>query len=290
MEERNIGYVPQNYGLFPNMSVRANIEFGIKVRGVPRQERERRVRELVRLLGLEGLLDRRSQELSAGQQQRVALARALAIRPKLLLLDEPLSNLDPKSVRQSISYLRGLVDELSIGSLVVSHEISSLLEVADAVFFMESGKLYSLGSAEEALRNPRYLSAARYLGFETFLKVLRIDGNEAIVEGLGSVDLSLLGNRPARLDSSLALYLALRPMGVVVEDAGVGLDAVRCHLSVEGTAQGSYMWIEGMWRVRVRLPDGAEVLAVASRRVKAREAVTLCIDTNKVALVAGERF
>ncbi len=140
-EKRGIALVPQSYALFPHMSVRDNIAYGLKLRGVPEREREERVRRIAELLGIAHLLDRRPATLSGGEQQRVALARALVMKPRLLLLDEPLSALDPASRASALRLLRRLHRELGFTALHVTHSLAEALYLADRVAYMEDGVL-----------------------------------------------------------------------------------------------------------------------------------------------------
>ncbi|MGC9072133.1 MAG: ABC transporter ATP-binding protein, partial [Acidilobus sp.] len=163
IESRGVGYVPQNYALFEHMNVRANIEFGLRARGVRASEREKAVAELAHRLDLVGLLDRRPKELSAGQRQRVAIARALAVMPRALLLDEPLSNLDPDSAERALDIISETTRSLGLKTILVSQGVSRPLRIADSVYFMKTGKVINLGSPAEAVRSPRILDAAIYM-------------------------------------------------------------------------------------------------------------------------------
>ncbi|MFP3080494.1 MAG: ATP-binding cassette domain-containing protein [Acidilobus sp.] len=166
INKRGIGYVPQGLGLFDNMTVRGNIEFPLRARGVPRAERETAVNEIAGRLGLSELLERRVTELSGGQMQRVAIARAVVARPKLLLMDEPASNLDPNSVEDLVDLVNYVSRELGVATVIVSQYIAMLLRASTRLVYMESGRLYDLGPAERALSRPLKAQAARYLGYD----------------------------------------------------------------------------------------------------------------------------
>ncbi len=140
-ERRGVALVPQSYALFPHMSVRDNIAYGLRLRGVPERERRERVRRIAELLGIAHLLDRRPSTLSGGEQQRVALARALVVKPRLLLLDEPLSSLDPASRANALQLLKKLHGELGFTALHVTHSLAEALYLADKVAYMEGGVL-----------------------------------------------------------------------------------------------------------------------------------------------------
>ncbi|MEM2272877.1 MAG: ABC transporter ATP-binding protein [Candidatus Bathyarchaeia archaeon] len=155
IEKRNIGYVPQDFGLFPHLNVYENISFGLKVRGYPRNEIDERVKSLLEIVGLEGLEKRRPKELSGGQRQRVALARALATKPSLLLLDEPLSNIDEMTKTEVIANLKNLQRKTGVTTLCVTHNPEDAFKIGDQIAIMYSGRIIQFGKPEEILREPR---------------------------------------------------------------------------------------------------------------------------------------
>jgi len=152
-ERRNLGMVFQDLALWPHLSVKGNIEFGLKAKGLPKIERERRVGEALDLVGMMDYADRKPAELSGGQQQRVALARALAPEPKLLLMDEPLSSLDLElNVRLRNEILR-LQRKLGFGLLYVTHDRDEALDIATRVVSMKQGRIEQEGTVEEIQRH-----------------------------------------------------------------------------------------------------------------------------------------
>ncbi len=161
---RNVGFVFQHYALFRHMSVARNIGFGLEVRKVPRAERDARVRELIGLLGLEGLEHRLPSQLSGGQRQRVAVARSLAPRPRILLLDEPFSAVDAQVREELRRWLRRLHDELHVTSVFVTHDQEEAFSVADRVFVIRHGRLEQAGTPLEILDTPKTEFIARFVG------------------------------------------------------------------------------------------------------------------------------
>ncbi len=168
-EKRGLGMVFQSYALFPHMTVSDNVGYGLKLRGTPRAERQRRVEESLELVGLGHLAARKPRALSGGQQQRVALARAIAIRPKLLLLDEPLSNLDARLRVQMRAEIRRIQHETGLTVVLVTHDQDEALEMSDEMVLMRSGRIMQQGSPTEVFGAPSDRFVADFLGYENFV-------------------------------------------------------------------------------------------------------------------------
>ena len=162
--ERNVGFVFQHYALFRHLTVFENVAFGLRVRGVPRPRVRARVRELLRLVQLEGYERSLPAQLSGGQRQRVALARALAAEPKVLLLDEPFGALDARVRQELRQWLRRLHDELHVTSVFVTHDQEEAFEVADRVVIMNHGHIEQTGSPEEIFEHPANPFVMDFLG------------------------------------------------------------------------------------------------------------------------------
>jgi iron(III) transport system ATP-binding protein len=174
-EKRAIGMVFQSYALWPHMSVYENVAFPLKVRGLARSEIDRRVKEILSIVGLKGFERRYPHQLSGGQQQRVALARALVYEPKLLLLDEPLSNIDAKLRLELRSWIRGLVKRLGITTLYVTHDQAEALSMADKIIILNKGTIVQQGRPEELYRRPVNPFVADFLGTANILEGVLID-------------------------------------------------------------------------------------------------------------------
>jgi len=169
-QRRPTATVFQSYGLFPHMSVFENVAFGLKVRRLPRSEIRRRVQEVLALVDLAGLENRPPNKLSGGQQQRVALARVLAIRPKVLLFDEPLSNLDAKLRVETREHIRRIQKELNITSLYVTHDQAEAMAISDRIVVMNQGKVQQIGTPYEIYARPANAFVADFIGRANFLK------------------------------------------------------------------------------------------------------------------------
>src|SRR5919112_1020441 len=168
-EKRNIAMVFQSYALWPHMTVLGNIGYGLRLRGMRREAVRRRVAEILHLLGLSGLEDRKVTNLSGGQRQRVALGRALAIDPSLLLLDEPLSNLDAK-VRVQLRYeIKALQNRLGFTAIHVTHDREEAMTMADRIVAMDAGRVAQVGPPKEVYDRPNSPFVASFMGAENTL-------------------------------------------------------------------------------------------------------------------------
>jgi ABC-type sugar transport system ATPase subunit len=170
--ERSIGYVPQQQGLFPHLTVQDNLAFPLRVRGVGAVERRRQVGPLVELLGLAPLLDRWPATLSGGERQKVALARALAAKPRLLLLDEPVSALDEPSRERLCAELRRIHEELRVTAIHVSHNLEEAFSVATRAGVLHEGRLVQTGPLSVLLRSPATEFVARFFRTENVLSAV----------------------------------------------------------------------------------------------------------------------
>jgi sulfate transport system ATP-binding protein len=172
-QQRGTGFVFQNYSLFRHMSVAQNIEFGLSIRRIRRQERAQRVDELLDLIGLAGYGDRLPSQLSGGQQQRVALARALAYQPNVLLLDEPFGALDVKIRVQLRQHLRDIQKRLGLTAILVTHDQEEAFDIADRIGIIDQGQLLEVGTPTELYRRPQSLFTATFLGNANILAARR---------------------------------------------------------------------------------------------------------------------
>ena len=167
--KRGIGFVFQNYALFRYMTVYDNIAFGLRVQKADKKKIDERVRELIKLIGLEGLEKRYPSQLSGGQRQRVAFARALAPNPQLLLLDEPFAAIDAKVRKELRSWLREMIEKLGVTSIFVTHDQDEAIEVADEIIITNKGRIDHTGTPIEIYHNPKTAFTASFFGETTFV-------------------------------------------------------------------------------------------------------------------------
>jgi putative spermidine/putrescine transport system ATP-binding protein len=175
-ERRDFGIVFQNYSLFPHLTVQKNVEFGLRVRGVPAVERRKRARETLVLTRIENLAERRITEISGGEQQRVAMARVLAIRPSLLLLDEPLSALDAKLREELRAELLRLLGEMPITTIYVTHDQTEAMSLGHEMIIMNDGRIEQAGTPIDLYLRPASLFVANFLGDSNILAAESTNG------------------------------------------------------------------------------------------------------------------
>lgn len=240
--KRDIGMVFQSYSLFPHMTVLENVEFGLRMRRVPAADRRRRAQESLELVGLGSHGARYAHQLSGGQQQRVALARALVTRPRVLLLDEPLSALDAKVRVQLRDEIRRIQTELGITTVFVTHDQEEALAVADRVAVMRAGRIEQIGTPEELYTRPASAFVAEFVGLSNQLAGT-VDGESVIVH---DQRLPLL----APAEQGAAVHALVRPEDVRLVAAGEGAAGVVLTSSFLGSLR----------RTRVRLDAGAELV------------------------------
>ena len=241
--KRDMGMVFQAYSLFPNMTVLDNIGFGLRVRKTGSKERDARAKELLDLVGLPEQADKFPHQLSGGQQQRIALARALAIQPRVLLLDEPLSALDALVRVQLREEIRRVQTELGITTLFVTHDQSEALSMADRVGVMRQGKLEQLAAPAELYARPATAFVAEFVGTMNHLPGVM---NEDTVTVNGR-HLPVDGEAPA---AGTSVDVLVRP------------EALRLHADENGEALVlSTTFMGAVTRIRVRLTNGVEAVA-----------------------------
>ncbi len=232
--KRNMGMVFQSYSLFPNLSVGENVEFGLRTRKMEKSERLTRVGETLELVQLSALTKRYPHQLSGGQQQRVALARALAVRPEVLLLDEPLSALDAKVRATLRDEIRRIQTELNITTLFVTHDQEEALAISDRVGVMSNGRLEQLGSPVEVYRHPSSAFVARFVGSMNEFPAT-VAGPRAVRVGSAVFEVPAPGG-----GDGTAVMMLVRPEDVRIDEVhsngGTSLPGVVSSLTFQGVS------------------------------------------------------
>ena len=186
--KRDIGMVFQNYAIFPHLTVKENVAYGLKARKVAKKEMDERVAEALKLVQIEHLADRKPNELSGGQQQRVALARAFVIEPSVLLMDEPLSNLDAKLRVQMRTVIKKLQRRLGITTIYVTHDQEEALAISDRIAVMKDGNIMQIGTPNEIYAKPQNPFVAGFIGVSNFLDC-DVDGGKVTIQGEMTIEI-----------------------------------------------------------------------------------------------------
>ncbi|HEY88862.1 MAG TPA: ABC transporter ATP-binding protein [Thermoflexia bacterium] len=254
-EQRGIGFVYQDYMLFPHLSVAQNIAFGLTLRGEPKSVIAERVAELAQLLGIAALLHRAPRTLSGGEQQRAALARALIVKPRLLLLDEPLSALDPETSLSLQRELARLHRELGTTTIHVTHDFEEAVALGDRIAVLNEGRLVQVGAPEEIFRRPATEFVARFVGARNIFtgELQHLDNGYSHLQ-LPALEIAVLTELTGRVHASL------RPEDIVLSEEPLHSSARNCFRGriVEIAERGMHI------AVTVSLPP--EFTCVITRR------------------------
>ncbi len=266
--ERNLGMVFQSYALWPHMTVAKNVAFGLERRKLPRAEIDRKVQAALERVGLAHLADRRPAQLSGGQQQRVALARTLVIEPAVLLLDEPLSNLDAKLRTEMRVELKRLQRELGITTIYVTHDQEEANAAAGRIAVLDGGKIQQIGSPVDMYDHPANRFVAAFLGTANLIEGRIENGRFTSVDGIALDGVA---------GKAGAACVSIRPQHITVGPAGSGIAGVVEEREFLGET------------TRYRIKAGNHLLIVDEphrRDIEPREVgtpVTLAIDTKQIA-------
>lgn len=266
-EDRNVGLVFQSYALFDNMSVLKNVAFGMKMQGVGKDERRSRAQELLELVGIEDQTDKNPQQLSGGQQQRVGLARALAIEPRILLLDEPMTGLDAKLKKRLQQEIGSLLEDLEVTGLYVTHDQEEAMVMCDRIAVLNNGQIEQVGTPNEIYERPANEFVADFVGTSNSLSATVRDG---------TIDLGFATFEANGLADTVDGTAIIRPT-----DFRAGTEGI------EGVVRDRFYLGERI-RSRVELPDGELVtvdLDPATNRPATGETLQINLDTSTIHVI-----
>ena len=239
IQNRDICIVFQSYALFPHMSIGDNVGYGLRMQNVNKEERKQRIKEALELVDLAGFEDRYVDQISGGQQQRVALARALVLKPKVLLFDEPLSNLDANLRRAMREKIRELQQSLGITSLYVTHDQTEAFAVSDEVIVMNKGKIMQKAPAKELYQRPNSLFLANFMGESSILPAT-LQGNTV---NIGGYEVQLTNADQFNLADGDCL-VGIRPEAVYLQENGT--EAQRCTIK-SAVYMGNHWEVVAQW-------------------------------------------
>jgi ABC-type Fe3+/spermidine/putrescine transport system ATPase subunit len=280
--QRQLGMVFQNFALFPHMTIWDNVRFPLMIRGVSKKDSVDRVREALQLIRLEGLSERYPRQLSGGQQQRVGLARALVYRPNVLLLDEPLSNLDAKLREEMRFEIRDLQRRLGITAIYVTHDQQEALALSDRVAIMNSGHLEQVGTPEEIYEHPRSKFVADFIGLSDFIPAW-VESFDAHTTRIAVAGVTLTAPAVDGLQRGQKILLFIRPNDVAIVPSESG-ENILSGVVRQATYLGDRM------DYRVQIADGVEarVQTASGHRYARGDRVHLFLPVERCRLIREE--
>ena len=272
-EERGFGMVFQNYALFPHMSVRRNVGFGLKMQGLPKAQIERKVDEALNIVRLTTQADKLPGQLSGGQQQRVAIARAIVIEPPLVLMDEPLSNLDAKLRLEMRAEIRRIHDLIGSATIYVTHDQEEALSLADRIVVMRDGLVRQVGTSEELYITPAHADVADFMGYRNIIRSRAAPVGAKVRVSVGGADIDAYPIEPVTNGKAV---VAIRPDELIVDPNGsiaVTVETAQYH--------GHDFYCSG------KTSDGTELYFRCRSKLKRGDNIRLKVDPAR-ALVYGD--
>jgi putative spermidine/putrescine transport system ATP-binding protein len=272
-ERRGFGMVFQNYALFPHLSVRRNVAFGLQMRRVSRAETRRRVDEAIRLVHLEEHAGKLPGQLSGGQQQRVAIARAVVLEPSLVLMDEPLSNLDAKLRLEMRTEIRRLHQTLGLTTVYVTHDQEEALSLADRLVVLRDGRTQQIGAPEELHTRPANAHVADFMGYRNLLSLVAGEtrAGRIAVEGQG---IQWSGTPMGHIGRGEAVTAAARPEDLTI---GAGVPAVVEVVEYQGREVA----------VEARTEDGVRLHIKGPNRPAVNDHIKVGVDPDRLLVYAA---
>jgi spermidine/putrescine ABC transporter ATP-binding subunit len=280
-EDRDIGMVFQDYALFPHMTAYENIQFGLKMNEVDSSYHDTKINEMLELIDLPDIGKKYPEELSGGQQQRVALARALVIEPDVLLLDEPLSNLDKKLRDQMQIELKRIQKEAGVTTIHVTHNQTEAMSLADNICVMNDGTVEQIGSPKQVYHNPQNKFVANFLGESNQLdaKLIENNNNKSVAEiNESGIRFSLINGTKSNSRTGSVVF---RP-----EDIEFGIDSDQKN-TFDAYIETS-LFTGGKTRCEIALEGGSKIIAFSNKFREPDSSVTVTVPPEKVQFIAGD--
>ncbi|WP_246664496.1 ABC transporter ATP-binding protein [Tardiphaga sp. P9-11] len=280
-EKRAFGMVFQNYALFPHMTVFDNVSFGLTLKPLSKEEIKKRTDAMLKLVQLTGYEDRYPGQLSGGQQQRVAIARALVLHPRLMLFDEPLSNLDAKLRVEMRAEIKQIHAALGLTSIYVTHDQAEALSLSDRIVVLRNGVLMQSGTPQEIHDRPKNVFVADFMGFRNFFKVRIASVSDGIAEGVGDgIRIRARAGSVVRADADMVM--AIRP-----DDIRAGTEVAPGTENIRGQVEVvEYLGREQ--EAAIRINDNTRVWLRTAQSIRMADTIGLQFPIDKVVLLPAE--
>jgi len=283
--KRNIGMVFQNYAIFPHLTVKGNIAFGLENRKIPKEQIAAKVDDILKVVQIEQYKDRMPKNLSGGQQQRVALARAIVIRPDVLLMDEPLSNLDAKLRIDMRNAIKDIQREVGITTVYVTHDQEEAMAVSDRIAVMKSGIIQHLGTPQEIYQRPANVFVATFIGRTNIIEgtLIQEDGGYKLQIG-SDYEESLSNLRAPKAQKVLPVQVSVRPEEFIITEDQTGLKATIVHSVFLG--QNTHYFVDLASGQRIEITQESKTTQILAPG----EVIHLKVKTDKINVydAAGE--
>ena len=289
--QRNMGMVFQNYAIFPHMSVKENVMFGLMMRKIPQQEKDKQVDEILKIVKIDHLKDRMPVQLSGGQQQRVALARAIVIHPEVLLMDEPLSNLDAKLRVEMRNAIKNIQRQINITTVYVTHDQEEALAVSDRIAIMHNGIIQQIGTPKTIYQRPVNTFVSSFIGLSNFIDA------QITQDGTGTLCIEFANGYRVRMENlsedaknGQKVIVAVRPEEFVIRTEGNGLKAIVKNSVFIGVATHYFVQLEDGQDIEAIqdqdeqeiIPDGASIVLTVKHHK-----INVFSSENKATLIRG---
>lgn len=294
VNKRNMGMVFQNYAIFPHMSVKDNVAFGLKHRKLPKDEIETRIQDMLNVVKIEEYKDRMPDKLSGGQQQRVALARALVIHPQVLLMDEPLSNLDAKLRIEMRNAIKSIQQRVGITTVYVTHDQEEALAISDRIAVMNGGVIQQIGTPKQIYERPANVFVSKFIGTSNLIKAkVEIENGQKWIN-FGNSYRESVHNLSDHLADGTRVFVSVRPQEFVIGSDQQGLRAVvqssmflgvNTHYFAE-LADGETVEVIQDADISEMIPNGSEIYL----RVKANKINIFDIEKQESLIKAGGEY
>lgn len=281
--KRNIGMVFQNYAIFPHLTVKENVAFGLQNRKIPKDEISKRVDEMIRLVKIDEYKDRLPENLSGGQQQRVALARAIVINPDVLLMDEPLSNLDAKLRIEMRNVIKEIQNKIGITTVYVTHDQEEAMAVSDRIAVMKLGKIQQIGTPQEVYQRPANIFVANFIGGTNILSCHVIAKEEKNYVSFSSDYEEHMENLKVNVSSDkMPVKVSVRPEEFIILKSGEGIQAT--------VTSSIFLGINTHYFAELQTGEKVEIIqeSTAEKIMPPGTKIGLKVKTHKINVFDGE--